>query len=94
MAMTWKTPEVLRLNKIHLMNGTLRRYGFAQRAPGVAPSYASVAKRGVGIALMSRQEFQTRNLVLWAKSGHFGRMFWFILKMLVGSYFRFTTWSL
>ncbi len=65
----------------------------ARRADEV-PSYASVAKRGVGIALMSRQEFQTRNLVLWAKSSYFGRMFWFILKMLVGSYFRFTTWSL
>lgn len=37
MAMTWKTPEVLRLNKIRLMNGTLRRYGLAQRPPGERP---------------------------------------------------------
>ncbi len=37
MAMTWKTPEVLRLNKIRLMNGTLRRYGFPQRPPGASP---------------------------------------------------------
>jgi Cupin-like domain len=37
MAMTWKTPEVVRLNKIRLMNGTLRRYGLAQRPPGVSP---------------------------------------------------------
>ena len=37
MAMTWKTPEVRRLNKIRLMNGTLRGYGFAQAAPGVSP---------------------------------------------------------
>jgi hypothetical protein len=37
MAMTWKTPEVLRLNKIRLMNGTLRRYGFPQEPPGVSP---------------------------------------------------------
>ncbi len=37
MAMTWKTPEVLRLNKIRLMNGTLRRFGLAQRPPGAAP---------------------------------------------------------
>jgi hypothetical protein len=35
MAMTWKTPEVLRLNKIRLMNGTLRRYGLPQKPPGV-----------------------------------------------------------
>ena len=38
MAMTWKTPEVKRLNKIRLMNGTLRRYGMPQRPPGVAPT--------------------------------------------------------
>ncbi len=37
MAMTWKTPEVLRLNKIRLINGTLRRYGLAQKPPGVSP---------------------------------------------------------
>ncbi len=37
MAMTWKTPEVTRLNKIRLMNGTLRRYGMPQQAPGTLP---------------------------------------------------------
>jgi len=37
MAMTWKTPEVVRLNKIRLMNGTLRDFGLAQRAPGASP---------------------------------------------------------
>jgi Cupin-like domain len=37
MAMTWKTPEVLRLNKIRLMNGTLRRFGLPQKPPGVSP---------------------------------------------------------
>ena len=37
MAMTWKTPEVRRLNKIRLINGTLRTYGFPQAAPGVSP---------------------------------------------------------
>jgi hypothetical protein len=38
MAMTWKTPEVLCLNKIRLMNGTLRRLGLPQRPPGVSPT--------------------------------------------------------
>ncbi|MGH6855350.1 MAG: cupin-like domain-containing protein [Aestuariivirga sp.] len=38
MAMTWKTPEVLRLNKIRLMNGTLRRFGLAQKPPGTFPA--------------------------------------------------------
>lgn len=38
MAMTWKTPEVLRLNKIRLMNGTLRRFGLPQKPPGAAPA--------------------------------------------------------
>ncbi len=37
MAMTWKTPEVRRLNKIRLMNGTLRRFGLPQKPPGVSP---------------------------------------------------------
>ena len=36
MAMTWKTPEVSRLNKIRLMNGTLRRYGLPQSGPGAS----------------------------------------------------------
>jgi hypothetical protein len=38
MAMTWKTKEVKRLNKIRLMNGTLRRFGLPQRPPGASPS--------------------------------------------------------
>jgi Cupin-like domain len=38
MAMTWKTPEVLRMNKIRFMNGTLRRFGMPQRAPGQSPA--------------------------------------------------------
>lgn len=37
MAMTWKTPEVLRFNKIRLMNGTLRRFGLPQQPPGASP---------------------------------------------------------
>jgi Cupin-like domain len=34
MAMTWKTPEVKRLNKIRLMNGSLRHFGLPQKPPG------------------------------------------------------------
>ena len=37
MAMTWKTPEVERLNKIRLMNGTFRRFGLPQKPPGASP---------------------------------------------------------
>jgi hypothetical protein len=37
MAMTWKTPEVKRLNKIRLMNGTLRHMGLPQKPPGQSP---------------------------------------------------------
>ena len=36
-AMTWKTPMVLRLNKIRLMNGTMRRFSLPQMPPGEAP---------------------------------------------------------
>ena len=39
MAMTWKTPEVVRMNKIRFMNGSLRDYGLPQRAPGAAPMW-------------------------------------------------------
>jgi len=42
MAMTWKTPDVLRLNKIRLMNGTLRRFGLPQKAPGRSPAMDAV----------------------------------------------------
>lgn len=38
MAMTWKTPDVLRLNKIRTMNGTLRHFGLVQRPPGATPA--------------------------------------------------------
>ncbi|VAV92522.1 hypothetical protein MNBD_ALPHA08-2394 [hydrothermal vent metagenome] len=41
MAMTWKTPEVVRGNKIRLMNGTLRDFGWPQKAPGVSPVFDS-----------------------------------------------------
>jgi hypothetical protein len=37
MAMTWKTPEVKRANKLRLMNGTLRHFGLPQRPPGQSP---------------------------------------------------------
>jgi hypothetical protein len=39
MAMTWKTPEVRRLNKIRLMNGTFRRFGLPQKPPGASPVF-------------------------------------------------------
>jgi Cupin-like domain len=38
MAMTWKTPDVLRMNKIRWMNGTLRRFGLPQKPPGQRPA--------------------------------------------------------
>jgi hypothetical protein len=50
MAMTWKTPEVERLNKIRLMNGTLRRFGLPQKPPGVSPALDAV-KVGVHDAM-------------------------------------------
>jgi hypothetical protein len=55
MAMTWKTPDVLRLNKLRLMNGTLRHYGLAQSAPGVHPLWdaAKVALHDVVQALLA-----------------------------------------
>ena len=42
-------------NKIRLMNGTLCRYGFAQRAPGVAPTWdaAKVVLHDVGQAALA-----------------------------------------
>jgi hypothetical protein len=39
MAMTWKTPAVKRLNKLRLMNGTLRHFGMPQRPPGSSPMW-------------------------------------------------------
>jgi D-lyxose ketol-isomerase len=55
MAMTWKTPEVVRLNKIRLMNGTLRYYGMPQRPPGAAPTWdaAKVVLHDVMKAVLS-----------------------------------------
>ncbi len=42
MAMTWKTPKVERLNKIRLMNGTMRHFGWPQKAPGASPVFDQV----------------------------------------------------
>lgn len=36
-AVTWKTKEVIHLNKIRLINGTLREYGFPQSPPHTHP---------------------------------------------------------
>jgi len=55
MAMTWKTPEVSRLNKIRFMNGTLRGYGLPQKPPGISPlaDAAKVALHDVAQAVLS-----------------------------------------
>lgn len=37
LAITWKTPSVIRANKIRFMNGALRRLGLPQAAPGRHP---------------------------------------------------------
>lgn len=37
MAITWKTPSIIRRNKIRFMNATLRRVGLVQAAPGKNP---------------------------------------------------------
>ncbi len=42
MAMTWKTPEVRRQNKIRLMNGSLRGLGLPQDPPGASPAWDTV----------------------------------------------------
>lgn len=54
MAMTWKTPEVSRLNKIRLMNGTLRRFGLPQKPPGASPAtdWAKVAMHDAARAII------------------------------------------
>lgn len=38
MAMTWKTPEVNRMNKIRWMNAALRQVGLPQHPPGISPA--------------------------------------------------------
>jgi hypothetical protein len=38
MAMTWKTPEVQRLNKIRRVNASIRKWGVAPSPPGLNPS--------------------------------------------------------
>jgi Cupin-like domain len=38
MAMTWKTPEVNRLNKVRWMNAALRQIGLPQHPPGISPA--------------------------------------------------------
>jgi len=37
MAITWKTPSVIRVNKVRFMNAVLRRAGLVQAAPGAKP---------------------------------------------------------
>ena len=67
MAMTWKTPEVIRLNKIRTMNGTLRRFGLVQRPPGVSPAMdaAKVALHDTIHAVLDplRKSERTRNFL-------------------------------
>ena len=67
MAMTWKTPQVIRLNKIRMMNATLRRFGFAQSAPGTWPmaDAAKVFAHDVARAIIDplRRSEKARNLL-------------------------------
>jgi len=37
--MTWKTPEAVRLNRITLVNGSLRHYGMPQKPPDNLPAW-------------------------------------------------------
>ncbi len=67
MAMTWKTPEVKRLNKIRLMNGTLRHYGFAQKPPGTQPAWDAikvVLHDVMQVALMPLRKSETLRRVI------------------------------
>ncbi len=67
MAMTWKTPDVVRLNKIRTMNGTLRRFGLVQRPPGVSPALdvAKVILHDIVHAVLEplRRSERTRNML-------------------------------
>jgi hypothetical protein len=67
MAMTWKTPEVIRLNKIRTMNGTLRRFGLAQRPPGASPALdaAKVVAHDLARAVLDpmRKSERARNML-------------------------------
>lgn len=73
MAMTWKTPEVVRLNKIRTMNGTLRRFGLTQRPPGASPAFdaAKVALHDAmrGVVEPLRKSETMRNLLRGAVYG-------------------------
>jgi hypothetical protein len=67
MAMTWKTPEVKRLNKIRLMNGTLRHFGLPQNPPGHAPlrDAAKVAVHDLAFSVVNpirRSDFARKTL--------------------------------
>jgi hypothetical protein len=41
MAITWKSPADIRMNKLYFVNAVLRRIGLAQSAPGASPSWDS-----------------------------------------------------
>lgn len=79
MAMTWKTPEVERLNKIRLMNGTLRHYGWPQNSPGVSPLADSLkvgvhdAARAVIDPLRRSEKIRTflRGLIYGKKANYY-----------------------
>ena len=42
MAITWKTPEVRRINDLHFFNSMLRGLGWPQKPPGVQPAFDAV----------------------------------------------------
>jgi Cupin-like domain len=79
MAMTWKTPEVLRLNKVRTINGTLRRFGLPQRPPGASPwaDAAKVAAHDVIHSLLNplrkseRMRILLRGLIYGRKANYF-----------------------
>lgn len=79
MAMTWKTPEVIRTNKIRWMNGALRRAGLPQKPPGRRPllDAAKVAGHDVIRAVLDplrkseRMRIAIRGLIYGKKANYY-----------------------
>jgi hypothetical protein len=73
-AMTWKTPEVKRLNKIRLVNGSLRTYGFPQEPPGARPLLDALKVLGHDAARLAIDPLRkSEALRRWLRGAVYGR---------------------
>lgn len=73
-AVTWKTPSVLRHNRILAANGLLRKFGLPQSPPGTRPVWDGVKSAGYACARVCVEPLRrSERLRRWLRAAIYGK---------------------